>query len=88
MSCYFLGRLGKWSWLTRYFKIEKSSIEAHKLKLDRFGLWPSFFCWLPIIGDPLAVYYGFMRSSILTFSLFMGFGKLLRYIFILYIVDL
>ena len=86
LTCYYLGLLGKWDWLSKYFKIKINTIEKYKAKLERLRGWPALFCWLPIIGDPIAVSYGFMRSPVISFSLFMFLGKFLRYLVIIYFV--
>jgi membrane protein YqaA with SNARE-associated domain len=44
------------------------------------GQFVSFFCWLPIIGDPIAVGLGFFRTNYLLVALWMFMGKLVRYI--------
>jgi membrane protein YqaA with SNARE-associated domain len=88
LSCYYLGYLGKWDWLNRFFKISNEKIIAYKNKLEKLRGWPAFFCWLPIIGDPLAVAYGFMKAPFYSFSFFMLVGKFLRYVFIIYLVGL
>jgi len=36
-------------------------------------------CWLPVIGDPLAVALGFMRAPVLKVMMFMFAGKFFRY---------
>ena len=86
LSCYYLGYLGKWSWLEKFFKIKKITIDRYKEKLDKYRGWPALLCWLPIIGDPIAVYFGFMKSPIISFSLFMFLGKFLRYLLIIYLI--
>ncbi|WP_372656011.1 YqaA family protein [Halobacteriovorax sp.] len=86
LSCYILGHLGKWSWLEKYFKIEETKILKYKTKLESFGGWPALLCWLPIIGDPIAVTYGLMKAPLRSFVIFMSLGKFLRYLFIIYII--
>ena len=88
LSCYYLGYLGKWEWLGKYFKIKSETIVKYKYKLEKLNGWPAFFCWLPIVGDPIAVSYGLMRSPLISFSIFMLFGKLLRYVFIIHLTEL
>ncbi len=85
LTCYYLGILGKWEWLEKYFKIKISKIEKYKKKLENLRGWPALFCWLPIFGDPLAVTYGFMKSPVISFSIFMFLGKFLRYAVIIYL---
>tara|TARA_B100000497_G_scaffold45325_1_gene52486 strand:- start:390 stop:839 length:450 start_codon:yes stop_codon:yes gene_type:complete len=80
LSSYFLGRLGKWSTLEKYFRLKKEKIVKFKTNIDKWGSLLAFFCWLPIIGDPIAVGLGFFRTNYLLVALWMFMGKLIRYI--------
>ena len=80
LSSYFLGRLGKWSTLEKYFRLKKEKIIKFKTNIDKWGSLLAFFCWLPIIGDPIAVGLGFFRTNYLLVALWMFIGKLIRYI--------
>ena len=80
LSSYFLGRLGKWSTLEKYFRLKKEKIVKFKINIDKWGSLLAFFCWLPIIGDPIAVGLGFFRTNYLLVALWMFVGKLIRYI--------
>ena len=80
LSSYFLGRLGKWSTLEKYFRLKKEKIVKFKINIDKWGSLLAFFCWLPIIGDPIAVGLGFFRTNFLLVALWMFIGKLIRYI--------
>lgn len=80
LSSYFLGRLGKWSTLEKYFRLKKEKIVKFKTNIDKWGSLLAFFCWLPIIGDPIAVGLGFFRTNFLLVAIWMFIGKLIRYI--------
>ena len=80
LSSYFLGRLGKWSTLEKYFRLKKEKIVKFKTNIDKWGSQLAFLCWLPIIGDPIAVGLGFFRTNFLLVALWMFIGKLIRYI--------
>ena len=80
LSSYFLGRLGKWSTLEKYFRLKKEKIVKFKTNIDKWGSLLAFFCWLPIIGDQIAVGLGFFRTNFLLVALWMFIGKLIRYI--------
>ncbi|MDC0477980.1 DedA family protein [Flavobacteriaceae bacterium] len=80
LSSYFLGRIGKWSTLEKYFRLKKEKIVKFKTNIDKWGSLLAFFCWLPIIGDPIAVGLGFFRTNFLLVALWMFIGKLIRYI--------
>ena len=80
LSSYFLGRLGKWSTLEKYFKLKKEKIVKFKTNIDKWGSLLAFFCWLPIIGDPIAVGLGFFRTNYILVAIWMFIGKFIRYI--------
>jgi membrane protein YqaA with SNARE-associated domain len=80
LSSYFLGRLGKWSTLEKYFKLKKEKIVKFKTNIDKWGSLLAFFCWLPIIGDPIAVGLGFFRTNYVLVAMWMFIGKFIRYI--------
>ncbi|CAI8346975.1 MAG: Inner membrane protein YqaA [Flavobacteriaceae bacterium] len=80
LSSYFLGRLGKWETLEKYFKLKKEKIYKFKTKIDKWGSLLAFFCWLPIIGDPIAVSLGFFRTNYILVAIWMFVGKILRYL--------
>ena len=88
MSCYYLGFLGNWKLAEKYLKIKEEKILKLKKWLDKYGSMMAWLCWLPIVGDPLALGLGFIRSNVFLVSIYMFFGKLLRYITIAYITQL
>ena len=59
LSSYYLGRLGNWNFLEKYFRIKKEKIARFKYRIDKWGSSLAFLCCLPLIGDPLAVSLGF-----------------------------
>ena len=80
LSSYFLGRLGKWSTLEKYFRLKKEKIVKFKTNIDKWGSLLAFFCWLPVIGDPIAVGLGFFRTNYILVAIWMLLGKFIRYV--------
>ena len=80
MITYYLGRLGKWSWLERWFGITHDKLEKIMTKAQNYGWLVAFFTWLPGIGDPMAAAIGFARVNPLVALFWMAFGKTLRFI--------
>ena len=76
---YYIGRLGKWDWLEKWFGISRSRIENYMSTIQRYGWIFAFFTWLPGIGDPLAAALGFVRVSPTVTILWMFIGKTLRF---------
>lgn len=87
MTCYFMGRLGKISWIEKYFKIKKEKIDKMVNFLHGKGALMGFFAFLPAIGEVISMALGFMRSNLWLTTLAMFIGKLLRYILLLYVLE-
>ncbi len=80
LSTYYLGYLGKKEWIVRYLKIPEEKTERFKTKLTGKEAWIAFFCWLPFIGDVIAVVLGLLRVNFMRVSIGMLIGKAARYI--------
>ena len=80
MKSYFLGYLGKWQWLERYFKVNKEHSNKWKIRADKHGAWLALLCWAPIVGDVIAIALGVFKVNAFRVAVLMGAGKLARYI--------
>ena len=80
MSSYYLGRLGNFIMLKKYFKIDKSKILNFQDKIKKWGSSLAFFCWLPILGDPIAISLGFFKINYKIVAIWMLIGKVFRYL--------
>ena len=79
MTSYGLGRLGNWSLLNRFFGIRIDQMIPWQNRMNQWKSILAFFCWLPGIGDLIAVALGFFKISLIPVGLWMLIGKLLRY---------
>lgn len=79
MSSYGLGRLGDPDRIVRWLRSDPAKAEAWRIRLERHGAWAAWLCWLPIVGDPIAIALGLGRTHLATTALFMLLGKALRY---------
>lgn len=80
MTCYWLGKLGKQDWITKYLKLNPAKLEKWTTWLQGRGSWMAFWVFLPGIGDFFAVALGLLRANPWAVLIFMTAGKLLRYI--------
>lgn len=87
MTCYYIGRLGKISWIEKYFKVKKEKVDKMVNFLQGKGALMAFFAFLPAIGEVIAIALGFMRSNTWLTLGSMFLGKLLRYILLLYVME-
>ena len=84
MTCYYMGRLGKISWIEKYFKVKREKVDSMMRFLQGKGALMAFFAFLPFVGEAIAIALGFMRSNTALTTLSMFAGKLLRYIAMLW----
>lgn len=81
MSCYFIGRYGGSSLITKYLKYSPEKIELWRGRIDRYHPeWLAFFSWLPFIGELIAAVLGIVSKKSFPIIFFMFLGKLLRYV--------
>ena len=79
MTCFLLGWLCKWSWIERFLKVKEETMAKAHQKVEKYGSFAALLAWLPIIGDPIALAMGVMRTRVVTTTVFMFIGKGLRY---------
>ncbi len=84
MSSYGLGYLGKIEWIEKYFRVKHSTILKWEDKVNRFGSYFALLCWLPLIGDVIAIALGLFKTKVMSTSIYMFIGKFLRYVIIIY----
>ena len=87
MTCYYMGRPGKISWIEKYFKVKKEKVDKMVKFLQGKGALMAFFTFLPAIGEVIAIALGFMRSNTWLTIVSMFVGKLIRYILLLYVLE-
>lgn len=80
LTTYWLGRLGKWEWIEKWFKVTREKLETQKAKVDKWGSLLAFLTWLPVVGDLTAIALGFYKVHFGHTALFMAIGKSLRFI--------
>jgi membrane protein YqaA with SNARE-associated domain len=66
----------------KWFPVSEPGYQRAVRWYERFGLWTLLLAWLPIIGDPLTVIAGALRTRFLVFLLLVTVGKFGRYLFI------
>ncbi len=80
VSSYYLGWLGKVEWIEKYLRIKHEQIVKTQKRIAGKELWISFFCWLPGVGDVIAVLLGLLKVNAWYSFIGMLLGKMLRYI--------
>ncbi|HEY0977145.1 MAG TPA: YqaA family protein [Flavobacteriales bacterium] len=78
--------LGRWiasGKAVRRFGLDPAKGERWRAWAERYGPWCALLCWLPVIGDPLAIALGLVRARTLPVVVLMFVGKALRYAVVL-----
>ena len=77
---YWMGWIGKWEWIEKWFKVKPETLEKQKIKIDRYGVWMALLAWVPFIGDVIAIALGFYRTRPWATMFLFLVGKLLRFL--------
>lgn len=86
MFNYYIGYFGKLEWSEKYLKISHYQVIKWQKYFQKYGVLLAFFCWLPIVGDPLSLSLGYFKTSWKKVLFFMALGKFVRYAILAYIV--
>lgn len=77
---YYIGWLGKWEWIEKWFKVKHETLEKHKEKVKKYGSWLALVVWIPVVGDVLCIALGFYRTPPLRTIILLLIGKAGRFI--------
>ena len=80
VTTYWLGRIGRWEWIEKWFKVKPETLERQKQKIDRYGIWLALLAWVPVIGDVITLALGFYKTKPVETMLLLLVGKLLRFL--------
>ncbi len=65
---------------SRWFPVKPESLTRAQQRYHAWGRWSLLLSWVPFGGDALTVIAGVMKEPLVPFMLFVGAGKLARYI--------
>lgn len=85
---YYIGTLGRFDWIEKYLHVKPEKLEKAQKLISRYGVWMGFFAFLPILGSAIAIVLGLVRSNIWLTTLAFTVGKLMRYLLIIYSMNL
>ena len=66
----------------RWFPVSRQAYVRPAAWYGRYGVWSLLFAWLPVIGDPLTLVAGAMRTDLRWFLILVTIGKAARYLLI------
>lgn len=83
--------IGRWLPTDRFIRwtgIDAGKAQRWRAMVQRRGAWAALLCWLPVIGDPIAIALGLCRTPFVPTTLFMVAGKAARYAVLLWAAGL
>jgi membrane protein YqaA with SNARE-associated domain len=84
MFNYFIGSLGRIEWIEKYLGVKKDKLDKAQKFLNGRGALMGFFSFIPVIGDPLTIVLGLMKSNVILTLISITIGKGLRYALLAY----
>jgi len=88
MITYGMGRLGNEAVHKRWLRMDEARVARAERWFTKYGQPSLLFAWLPIIGDPLCLAAGLLRSPLWVFFLLVTLGKFGRYAFLAWVFSL
>ena len=76
---WFLGTKILYLQNKKYFPLKPKQLAKATAYFEKYGKWSLLFAWVPVIGDPLTVISGVLKTKFLTFLFLVSIGKFLRY---------
>lgn len=81
LSSYWLGWLGKWKWIEKWFHVTQEKLQKQKEKIDKYGALLALLSWTPFVGDIFSIGLGFYKINFWKCSIYMLIGKAVRFAF-------
>jgi membrane protein YqaA with SNARE-associated domain len=79
-TTYLVGIFGSTFLTHRVLRLSDPELDRSRSIYQRFGIWSLLFTWIPVIGDPLCLLAGVMRTSLPQFLVLVPIGKACRYV--------
>ena len=80
LTTYAVGLWGGPFLVRHILRINEEKEQRAESAFDRYGSWVLLLSWVPIIGDPLCLVGGVLKTSLWKFLALVAIGKLLRYL--------
>lgn len=80
MVTYLCGRLAKWEWVEKKFKIKPDTLARHKTRIDQYGVLTALVAWIPIFGQAVLLSLGFYKSKLIPTMVILAAGITIRFL--------
>ena len=79
LTSYAIGLWGGPFLVERLLRISPEVQRKAEERFNRYGSWSLLFSWLPIVGDPLCLAGGVLKTGFWRFTVLVAVGKFVRY---------
>ena len=86
LTTYAIGLWGGPFLVRRLLRIGPESQRKAERTFNRYGSWTLLFSWVPVLGDPLCLAAGILRTRFWRFLLLVASGKFFRYLVVAKII--
>lgn len=76
---YGMGRLGNEAVHKKWLRMDEAKVARAEAWFTKYGTPSLLLAWLPVVGDPLCLVAGLLRSHVGLFLLLVIIGKAARY---------
>lgn len=80
MTTWYIGHLGNWHWIEKYFRIDRAKVKAYQARISKHGAILALLGWLPILGNVIVLALGFFRVNWFVMGFWLLIGKIARYV--------
>ena len=79
VTTYLIGICGSDFLTRRLLRLSDHDLHRARTMYSRFGVWSLLISWVPVVGDPLCLIAGALRTSLPLFLVLVPLGKGCRY---------
>jgi len=79
VTTYLIGIFGSDVLTRRVLRLSDQDLDRAGKVYRRFGVWSLLLSWVPIVGDPLCLVAGALRTPLPLFLVLVPLGKICRY---------
>lgn len=84
-TTYLIGIWGSTFLIHTVLRISTPQLTRAEQLYNKYGSWSLLLSWVPIIGDPLCLAAGILRTHALRFAILVFVGKFFRYATLAYL---
>ncbi|MBL7952568.1 MAG: DedA family protein [Flavobacteriales bacterium] len=87
LTNYAIGRWLPAERVLRWFRVDIDQGKRWEGLVRTRGVWVALLCWVPVIGDPIAIALGLFRAPFMPSAALMLLGKAARYAVLLWVAE-